>query len=112
MKDVILEEKEIAGKLIQVYCRAKHGTNQNLCSECEELFQYAQSRIEHCFFGENKPVCGSCPIHCYKKERREQITKVMRYAGPRMIYKHPLIAIKHMMHSLKPVPKLQKHKKI
>ncbi len=41
--------------------------------------------------------CSKCPIHCYKPKMREHIREVMRYSGPRMIFYHPIIAIKHML---------------
>jgi hypothetical protein len=35
---------------------------------------------------------------------RERIRKVMRYAGPRMLYTHPVLALFHLFHSLKKPP--------
>ena len=35
--------------------------------------------------------------HCYKPEMRERIRQVMRYSGPRMITKHPVAAIRHLL---------------
>ena len=104
----ILREKKTAEKMTAIYCKANHKIDSGLCSECKDLLNYVQKRLDHCFFGERKPVCGKCPIHCYQKEMREKITTVMRYAGPRMIYKHPVLAIDHIIRSLKKVPVLKK----
>lgn len=90
------QEKLTVGKMIYIYCNAKHGTHSSLCAECEELNDYAQSRLSRCKYGDNKPTCEKCPVHCYKPEMREKIRNVMRFAGPRMIYKHPVLAIKHL----------------
>jgi hypothetical protein len=32
---------------------------------------------------------------------REKIKEVMRYAGPRLIYRHPILAIRHLLDGLK-----------
>ncbi len=92
----IKEEQRVVGQMIRLYCRKKEG-NKELCPSCKELLQYATARLEHCKFGENKPTCKKCPIHCYSPQMRERIRKVMRWAGPRMIWYHPVAAIKHII---------------
>lgn len=92
----IKEEQRVVGQMIRLYCRNKEG-NKELCPSCKELLQYATARLEHCKFGENKPTCKKCPIHCYSPQMRERIRKVMRWAGPRMIWYHPVTAIKHII---------------
>lgn len=95
----IKEEQRVVGQMIRLYCRKKEG-NKELCPSCKELLQYATARLEHCKFGENKPTCKKCPIHCYSPQMRERIRKVMRWAGPRMIWYHPVAAIKHVIREL------------
>ena len=48
---------------------------------------------------ENKTFCSNCKVHCYKPDMREQIRRVMRYSGPRMIKTHPILAIRHLIES-------------
>lgn len=91
----IEEEKDIVEKMIRLYCRRKE-KNANLCPSCEELLEYAHARLTHCPFGKAKPTCRLCPIHCYKREMKERMRQVMRYAGPRMLLYHPLIALRHL----------------
>ena len=67
-----------------------------LCPQCQALLDYAHRRLEHCRFGENKPSCTRCPVHCYKPAMREQIRQVMRYSGPRMLLHDPIMAIRHL----------------
>lgn len=67
-----------------------------LCTECSELHAYVMLRLDRCPFGETKPTCAACPIHCYKPDRRQQIRDVMRYAGPRMLWRHPIYALWHL----------------
>lgn len=90
-------EREIrtVGIMIAMYCRDRHGAKV-LCVNCRDLAAYAEQRVRKCPFGENKPACGSCPIHCYKPRMKEQIKEVMRHAGPRMIFRHPILAICHL----------------
>lgn len=82
--------------MIRIYCESKHGTKKQLCDECSSLEEYAHTRLEKCNFGEEKPKCKFCPIHCYKKDKREQIQQVMRFSGPRMLLRHPITALQHM----------------
>lgn len=37
-----------------------------------------------------------CPVHCYKRDMRERMRQVMRYAGPRMLWVHPVAALRHV----------------
>ena len=43
-----------------------------------------------------KISCELCQNHCYAPEMQERIREVMRYAGPRMIWHHPIAAIRHL----------------
>ena len=92
----ISREGKTVAVMITIYCR-KHHSADRLCPECEGLFEYARKRLEKCPFLEGKTTCVKCPVHCYKPEIRQKIRTVMRYSGPRMIYKHPLMAIQHLM---------------
>ncbi len=92
-------EKRTVAFMINLYCRNKHRSVEasgTLCSECANLLDYAHRRLEHCRHGEVKPSCTRCPIHCYSPRKRAQIRLVMRYAGPRMIWHHPILAIRHL----------------
>lgn len=83
--------------MINIYCRAHHAAARDLCADCADLLAYAEERIAKCPFGINKPVCNRCTVHCYKPEMREKVREVMRYAGPRMILHHPVLAIRHLI---------------
>ena len=91
----IEQEKRTVKAMIKIYCRHKEH-NKELCNECRELLEYACHRLEHCKFGEKKSTCRKCPIHCYKPGMRERMCDVMRFAGPRMIFLHPIMAIRHL----------------
>ena len=93
-------EKEIVSLMIAIYCRKKHG-EKTLCSECAALDTYARQRSDKCPFMETKTFCSNCKVHCYKNDMREKIRAVMRFSGPRMIFHHPIMAIRHVIESKK-----------
>ena len=92
----IEEEKRVVEQMIRMYCRRKEG-NEVLCPSCKELLDYAHRRLDRCRYGEEKPTCKKCPIHCYRPEMKERIRAVMRWSGPRMILYHTVDAIKHVL---------------
>ncbi len=88
-------ERHTIRVMIEMYCQGTHRSLDGLCPECEQLHQYAMGRIDKCPYQADKPTCAKCPIHCYKPAMREQIRQVMRYAGPRMLFTHPSLALWH-----------------
>jgi hypothetical protein len=91
--------------MVEMYCRRNHGGG-GLCTECAELADYADRRLDLCPYGGDKPACTNCPIHCYKPEPREKMREVMRFAGPRVIWSHPYLAIRHLLDEKKEAPEL------
>lgn len=85
-------EKDVVLKMIDIYYK-KNGTPE----EKEELKAYAMKRLTHCKFGNDKSFCAHCKIHCYAPKYKEQIKKVMKYSGPRIVFKHPIMVIRHMI---------------
>ena len=84
------------------YCWGVHGTRgETLCPACAALLEYARQRRDRCPYGDNKPFCSNCPIHCYKPEMRQQMRAVMRYAGPRMLLSHPALVLRHMAETMR-----------
>ena len=96
LRHLIIDEKTTVEWMIRFYCRKKHGVKE-LCDHCSELINYAADRITRCPHGKNKPVCSRCTIHCYKKDYRAKIIKVMRFSGPRIIFHKPLTGIKYLL---------------
>lgn len=91
----VAREKRTIEAMIAIYCRAHHGAAPPLCAECRGLLDYAFCRLDRCPYGAEKPACADCPIHCYKPAMKDRVKAVMRYAGPRMLYRHPLLALRH-----------------
>ena len=103
--DRISEEKRIIEKIIYAYCRRKHSNAPALpalCPDCEQLLEYARARLDKCFYGNDKPACKHCPIHCYKPLMREKMREGMRWAGPRMFFIAPGAAFRHLWKRQKP----------
>lgn len=90
-------ERRTVEAMIGIYCRGLHATANGLCAECEALAEYARLRLQKCPFQQGKTTCAKCPIHCYTPEMRERIRSVMRYAGPRMVYRYPALAAFHLL---------------
>ena len=90
----IVYEKKVVAQMIRLYCHSKEG-NRAVCDSCRQLQEYAFARLDRCRFGERKPACRNCKVHCYKPEMREKIRAVMRWAGPRMLPVHPVLSIRH-----------------
>ncbi len=94
-------EWQTISAMINLYCRLRHNCSDELCPECLDLLNYARVRLDRCRFGTEKPTCAKCPVHCYLPARREQIREVMRFAGPRMLWHHPLLSFYHWIDGAK-----------
>ena len=109
-KDILTKrerEKEIVSEMILIYCKKKHRNGKELCEECVKLDTYARMRSDKCPFMDTKTFCSNCKVHCYKPEMREKIREVMRFSGPRMIFVHPIMAIKHVIDTNREKRKMQ-----
>ena len=87
-------EIETVETMIRMFCKAKHKMG-SLCPSCDYLVTDTKKKQELCPFGESKPVCSQCQVHCYQQKEREEIKKIMRFAGPRIIFRHPIMAMDH-----------------
>lgn len=97
-------ESDTIKAMITLYCRHHHESSDSLCSNCSGLLAYAFKQLERCPFQEGKTTCAKCPVHCYKPEMREQVRKVMRYSGPLMFSRHPVLTLKHTLDGLRRKP--------
>ena len=104
-------EKRTVALMIRLYCQKQHGTKNGFCPECQALCDYAMLRSDKCPFMETKTFCSNCRVHCYKPEMREKIRAVMRFSGPRMIFSHPIMAVRHVIESKREQKRLEKEQK-
>ena len=111
-KEKFDEQSKTVNLMIALYCHKKHKTKMGeYCPECKELKEYCEYRLSLCPWGDKKPFCSNCTIHCYNKEHRERIREVMRFSGPRMLFYHPGMAIKHLVQTKKQKRKIRKQQK-
>lgn len=116
-------EKQMVSQMIALYCKKQHGggscdkmqsgqgRNKKvdcLCEECTALDHYARERSEKCPFMETKTFCSNCKVHCYRPEMREKIREVMRFSGPRMIFSHPVAAMRHVIETKKEKKRMER----
>lgn len=97
MKNMVENEKQTVKIMIQFYCNKKHNTRRKLCDGCKNLLEYIFDRLNKCKFGNNKGPCSKCEVHCYKPEMRKKIIEVMRFSGPRIVFIHPVLAVRHFL---------------
>jgi hypothetical protein len=95
-KSRIEREKQTVGAMIELYCRLEHGSHSELCNDCRKMREYILLKLGKCPYEDDKPTCLNCTIHCYKPAEREKIREIMRYAGPKMLIYHPILALLHL----------------
>ena len=95
----IVRDRRTVAAMVDIYCHHHHGrraTAHELCPDCASLMAYADVRLAKCPFGPEKTTCRECPIHCYRPAERAAMKQVMVYSGPRMLWRHPLLALRHL----------------
>lgn len=95
-RNIVLDARTVAA-MVRIFCRDVHGRPAgHLCDACTALLGYAEQRLARCPFGPEKTTCRECPIHCYRPAQRSVMKDVMRHAGPRMLWRHPWLAVRHL----------------
>lgn len=93
-------------QMVAIYCAGNHAGRERdersfagepICVECARLDAYAVKRTRECRRMEVKTSCDRCPVHCYSPKELERIRCVMRYAGPRMLFHHPIAGVRHLL---------------
>jgi hypothetical protein len=102
--DRIYREKKTIEKMIGIYCQKVHHRKQ-LCGDCKSMLAYSHRKLDKCPFHQEKPACSECKVHCYHKSEREHIREIMRFAGPKMLLKSPVLAIMHIIDQRTIAPK-------
>ena len=82
--------------MIAIYCHGHHHASSGICTDCGVVLRYAHELIDMCPFNAvAKPVCGLCRSNCFTPDMRRHFTQIMRYAGPRMMARHPILTLAH-----------------
>ena len=106
-KMTVEDEIRLVDSMIDLYTEAHRqhpSKSDESAPNMEALKAYTHKRIEQCRYRsgkQKKPFCNVCPIHCYKPEMRRQIRAVMRYSGPRMLFRHPVLSLQHLIGTIR-----------
>ena len=94
-RDIYIKNLKDLELFFNYYCEHKHkkiekkvfsmsGDAQlHLCQECEDLFNYAQTKLSECEL-DPKPKCRECVVKCYSKMEWKSMATVMKYSGLRL----------------------------
>lgn len=86
-------ELETLQRMLDIYCSADETARR---PGAERLLLYAAGRLAKCPH-HPKPVCRRCPTHCFSPEMRAFIREVMRFAGPKLPLRHPLLTLRYYL---------------
>lgn len=109
-------DTKVLGDLTAIYCRGLHGDRDRrplasdgrelgvygrrppvLCEECAEHLRYGEKRRAYCP-KDPKPFCAHCDTHCYAVAEAAWQRQMMRYSGPRSLFRgHAIDGIKHAL---------------
>jgi len=94
----IMREKKTVEAMIKIFCLDQHKTSDGqFCADCRELLDYVNRRLDRCPFNGDKTTCANCKIHCYRPDMKVRIRDIMRYSGPKMIRRYPVLALLHFI---------------
>lgn len=96
----IEQDKRTILSMIEIYCQ-RHLHTDEIPEEYRQLGEYACRRLDLCRYGEAKPACKDCSVHCYRKDMRDKMKRVMRWVGPRMLIYSPKRAFRHLLQVLR-----------
>lgn len=96
MGKVIEREKRTIALMIRLYCRHKL-KQRTPDAEHQALIDYCQRRLDQCRWLDAKPACRYCPSHCYAQQQREEVRRIMRWMGPRMVLYAPMEVVRHLL---------------
>jgi secreted Zn-dependent insulinase-like peptidase len=92
--------------MVHIYCKSNHEIHEELCPECAELLEYAKTRLDKCPFQEKKRHLWQVFTALLQALNERQSEKVMRYADPRVLLHHPLLAMRNVIDGRKEPEKL------
>jgi len=104
----IKREQRTITHMISIYCHGQGHAVSGMCADCGSILRYAEERISSCpYRGSPKPACGLCRTNCFTPEMQRRFAQIMRYAGPKMLVRHPLLTLVHVWDAVRAQKKLQ-----
>lgn len=87
-----------------IYCAAHHvdapKNPHGMCAECAATIAFTHDRASNCPNG-HTGNCADCAIKCNRGEQQQRIKAIMKYAAPRMLFKHPLMTLEYALKKLR-----------
>ena len=94
--------------MIEMYCRDHHdGASRDedgLCGDCAELLAYARVAAGQVPVRDGQADLRGLPDALLRPVMRERVRDVMRYSGPRMLKRHPVLAVAHLVDGRRKLP--------
>ncbi len=81
-----------------------------LCPSCMELVTRVEGRTERCPHMAYKSYCHLCPRPCHPPAEMARITPLMRYSGPRLLLRHPVLTLRHVRGVMRSKKIIQRYK--
>ena len=93
-----MKRKKIEVKILQKMITLYYNANKDSLSisECLAFKEYTIKKIMRCPLGDEKTSCAKCRIQCYNEPERSMIQKVMRYSGPRILFRSPVLTLVYL----------------
>lgn len=88
----------------RIYCGGNHvdaaKDSAGMCPECREAIEQTLARASSCPHG-HEGNCQDCKTQCQRGEAQERIRVIMRYAAPRMAFRHPIMTFEYLRKKLR-----------
>ena len=98
------KDRAILEAIGTIYCRAHHAEcaqdAAGLCPECREVVETTLAKAQTCPYG-HSGNCQDCDTQCQRGTSKQRVKAMMRYAAPRMVYRHPLMTLSYVSKKFK-----------
>ena len=94
--------------MLEMYCSKHHHGQEKrrllpfgeyaLCPKCAEKAAILIRQTSRCPHMAYKTFCHECPRPCHRPD--PEIAAMMRYSGPRLMLRHPILAFRHLHYLL------------
>lgn len=102
--DKIDKDRRTLEAIGSIYCRGNHDAIEKdaagMCPECREAIEQTLARAASCPHG-HEGNCQDCETHCQRGEAQLRIKAIMKYAAPRMAFRHPIMTIEYLRKKLR-----------
>jgi len=95
MQPRIEREQRTVTALIRIHCHGRHHAGPELCAGCTDLQRYVAERMARCVLHDAKPTCATCKARCFAPPQQVRFRAILRYAGPQLFWRQPLLALWH-----------------